>query len=170
MIRVAGIIGGSIVDGPGMRTCIFCQGCPHHCPGCHNPETWDFSGGTPMSTSELYAAIKRDPLSRGVTFSGGEPFAQVAGFAELAERLKKDGYEIASYSGYTFDQLLRGTDEQKRLLSLLDVLIDGPFLLSERSLNLTFKGSRNQRTINVPASLESGRVVLIENGRWVGEY
>jgi len=169
-ISMAGIAGDSIVDGPGIRTAYFAQGCPHHCEGCHNPETWDFEGGTPMDTQMLANIARSNPLCRGVTFSGGEPFAQAEGFAELAELLKADGYEIASYTGYTFEHLRDdGTDAQKRLLSLLDVLVDGPFVLAERSLDLSFRGSRNQRLIDVPKSLAAGDAVPAAP-RWQGEY
>ena len=106
----------SIHDGPGIRTTFFCQGCPHHCEGCHNPETWPFEGGTPMETEALVEMVTANPLCRGVTFSGGEPFAQAEGYAQLAKALKAKGYEVASYSGYTFEQLLSGTAEQKELL------------------------------------------------------
>ena len=169
-IFMAGIAGDSIVDGPGIRTAFFSQGCPHHCEGCHNPETWDFDGGTPMDTETLADIARSNPLGRGVTFSGGEPFAQAEGFAELAERLKADGYEIASYTGYTFEHLRdHGTDAQKRLLSLLDVLVDGPFVLAERSLDLAYRGSRNQRILDVPKSLAAGEPVPAPP-RWQGEY
>ena len=105
-----------------------------------------------------------------MTFSGGEPFAQAAGFAELAHALRKDGYEVASYSGYTFEELMNGTEEQKELLKQLHVLIDGPFIQAEKSLEVPFRGSRNQRIIDVPKSLASGQAVCITRGRWVGEY
>lgn len=171
MVKLAGIVPDSIVDGPGLRTTLFAQGCPHHCPGCHNPETWDFSGGNEATTDMILGIVRFNPLSRGVTFSGGEPFAQAAGFAEIAKALHETGnYEVASYTGYTFEELLAGTDEQKELLQQLDVLIDGPFLLSEKSLEVPFRGSRNQRIINVPKSLAEGRTVVITKGRWVGEY
>ena len=168
-IRMAGIAGDSIVDGPGIRTTYFAQGCPHHCEGCHNPETWDFDAGTPMETEALAAVARANPLCRGVTFSGGEPFAQAEAFAELAELLKKDGYEVASYSGYTFEQLLHGTPEQKKLLKLLDVLVDGPFVLSRRSLDLVYRGSDNQRILDVQKSLAAGEPVPAPP-RWQGEY
>lgn len=170
MIKLAGIVGDSIVDGPGIRTTFFAQGCPHHCKGCHNPETWSFEGGTPMATEDMLEIVRKNPLCRSVTFSGGEPFAQAEGFAKLAKALKGLGYEVASYSGYTFEELLDGTDAQKELLAQLDVLIDGPFVLEERSLELVFKGSRNQRILNVPKSLEAGEAVLEESSRWLGEY
>lgn len=170
MLNLAGIAGDSIVDGPGIRTTFFAQGCPHHCPGCHNPETWPFEGGTPMAEEDLVEIVRQNPLCRGVTFSGGEPFAQAEGFARLAELLREAGYEVAAYSGYTFEQLYGGTPAQRRLLEGLDVLIDGPFLLSERSLELNFRGSANQRVLNVPESLKAGQAVLETSSRWLGVY
>lgn len=170
MLKLSGIVEDSIVDGPGIRVTIFCQGCPHHCPGCHNPETWDFSGGTAMEEERLVQIVRSNPLCRGVTFSGGEPFAQAAGFARLARLLKAQGYEVASYSGYTFEQLLLGTPEQRALLDTIDVLIDGPFVQSQKSLELAFRGSRNQRILDVPKSLLVGKAVQITSGRWQGEY
>ena len=170
MVNLAGIVTDSIVDGPGLRTTLFAQGCPHHCEGCHNPETWDFSGGTEVSAEAALEIVKSSPLCRGVTFSGGEPFAQAEGFAEIAKALKEQGYEVASYSGYTFEELLEGTEGQRELLQTLDVLIDGPFLMKEKSLEIAFRGSRNQRIINVPESLKAGKVVTIDTGRWQGEY
>ena len=170
MVNLAGIVTDSIVDGPGLRTTLFAQGCPHHCEGCHNPETWDFSGGTEVSTEAAVEIVKSSPLCRGVTFSGGEPFAQAEGFAEIAKALKGKGYEVASYSGYTFEELLDGTDGQKELLHYLDVLIDGPFLLREKSLEIAFRGSRNQRILDVKKSLAAGRAVETTSKRWLGEY
>lgn len=170
MIFLAGIAGDSIVDGPGIRTTFFSQGCPHHCPGCHNPETWAFTGGTPMETGDMLAIVKNNPLCRGVTFSGGEPFAQSEGFSELASALKEAGYEVASYTGYTFEQLLAGTPAQRNLLEKLDILIDGPFILSEKSLEIPFRGSKNQRILDVPESLRRGAAVGTKSPRWLGEY
>ena len=170
MLDLAGIAGDSIVDGPGIRTTVFAQGCPHHCPGCHNPETWPFEGGTPTDPEQILQIVRSNPLCRGVTFSGGEPFAQAKGFAELGRLLKKAGYEVAAYSGYTFEQLLEGTPEQRELLDTIDVLIDGPFKLEERSLELNFRGSRNQRILNVPESLKTGTAVEETSPRWRGEY
>ena len=170
MVKLAGIVSDSIVDGPGIRTTLFAQGCPHHCEGCHNPETWSFSGGHEVTTDQILGIVRFNPISRGVTFSGGEPFAQAEGFAEIARMLKAGGYEVASYSGYTFEQLLHGTPEQRELLEWLDVLIDGPFVLAEKSLELAFRGSRNQRIIHVPKSLAAGEAVVITKGRWAGEY
>ena len=170
MLDLSGIVQDSIVDGPGIRTTFFCQGCPHHCEGCHNPETWDFGCGTQVPVEDLVDVVKSNPLCRGVTFSGGEPFAQAAGFAKLARLLKAEGYEIASYSGYTFEELLAGSDDQKELLASIDILIDGPFVLAERSLELVFRGSRNQRILDVPKSLAAGKAVATTSLRWLGEY
>ena len=170
MLELAGITGDSIVDGPGIRTTVFCQGCPHHCPGCHNPETWAFGRGTAMDEERVLEIIQSNPLCHGVTFSGGEPFSQAAAFARLGRMLKQQGYEVASYSGYTFEELMDGTADQKDLLATIDILIDGPFLLDQRSLELNFRGSRNQRILNVPQSLKAGKAVLETSGRWLGEY
>ncbi len=169
-IYMAGITEDSIVDGPGIRTTFYCQGCPHHCPGCHNPETWSFEGGRPFSTDMLLQIAQSNPLCKGVTFSGGEPFAQASAFAELAKMLKREGYEVASYTGYTIEQLMAGSEAQKELLAQLDVLIDGPYLEAERSLELNFRGSCNQRVLNVPESLREGKAVPETSGRWLGEY
>jgi len=170
MLELSGIVSDSIVDGPGIRTTIFSQGCPHHCPGCHNPETWEFGCGTPMEEDTVLQIVRSNPLCRGVTFSGGEPFAQADGFAKLGRLLKANGYEVASYSGYTFEQLLHGTPDQRALLETIDVLIDGPFLQAEKSLELSFRGSRNQRILDVPASLQAGCAVGVTSPRWLGEY
>ena len=170
MLDLSGIISDSIVDGPGIRTTIFSQGCPHHCPGCHNPETWDFCCGTQVPVEAIVDIVKSNPLCRGVTFSGGEPFAQAAGFAKLAGLLKEQGYEVASYSGYTFEELLEGSEDQKQLLESIDILIDGPFLLAEKSLEIAFRGSRNQRILDVKKSLAAGQAVETASKRWLGEY
>ena len=170
MLNLAGIAGDSIVDGPGIRTTVFGQGCPHHCPGCHNPETWEFGCGTEVPVEAVVEMVKANPLCRGVTFSGGEPFAQAGEFAKLGRLLKAAGYEVASYSGYTFEQLMQGTAEQRELLETVDVLIDGPFVQAERSLELNFRGSRNQRILNVKASLAVGQAILETSPRWLGEY
>ena len=169
-LRLAGFAGDSIVDGPGIRFTTFCQGCPHHCPGCQNPETWPFEGGFEVTPEEVVEHVKRNPLTRGVTFSGGEPFAQAAAHAELARRLKAAGYEVASYTGYTFEQLLEEQDPAKLdLLQQLDILVDGPFRQEELSLELRFRGSANQRILNVPQSLAQGMAVWETRPRWVGD-
>ena len=170
MLDLSGIVSDSIVDGPGIRTTVFSQGCPHHCKGCHNPETWAFGCGTQVPVEAIVDIVKSNPLCRGVTFSGGEPFAQAAAFARLAVLLKAEGYEVASYSGYTFEELLEGTEAQQQLLSNIDILIDGPFLISEKSLEIAFRGSRNQRILDVKKSLAEGRAVETTSKRWLGEY
>ena len=170
MLNLSGIVSDSIVDGPGIRTTIFSQGCPHHCPGCHNPETWDFGCGTPMEEETLVKIVQSNPLCRGVTFSGGEPFAQAAGFARLAKLLKEKGYEVASYTGYTFEDLLSGSEDQKNLLASIDILIDGPFVLSLKSLETVFRGSSNQRILDVKKSLAAGKAIQTTSKRWLGEY
>ena len=170
MLELSSIVTDSIVDGPGIRATVFCQGCPHRCPGCHNPDTWEFGCGTQMPVEEIFRIIRENPLCKGVTFSGGEPFAQASGFAKLGKLLKQAGFEVAAYSGYTFEQLLGGTPAQKALLETIDVLIDGPFLQAEKSLELSFRGSRNQRILDVPKSLAAGKAVVTGSKRWLGEY
>lgn len=170
MLDLSGIISDSIVDGPGIRTTVFAQGCPHRCPGCHNPETWAFGCGTKMDAETIVKIVKSNPLCRGVTFSGGEPFAQAEDFAQLARLLKAEGYEVASYTGCTFESLLNGTAGQQELLKSIDVLIDGPFVLAQRSLETVFRGSRNQRILDVPGSLAAGQAVWTTSKRWLGEY
>ena len=170
MLDLSGIVSDSIVDGPGIRTTVFSQGCPHHCKGCHNPETWAFGCGTKVPAEAIVDIVKSNPLCRGVTFSGGEPFSQAAGFAKLARLLKEKGYEVASYTGFTFEELLEGTEDQKLLLESIDILIDGPFVLAEKSLEIAFRGSRNQRILDVKKSLAEGRAMETTSKRWLGEY
>ena len=170
MLDLSGIVSDSIVDGPGIRTTIFSQGCPHHCPGCHNPETWAFGCGTAIPVEAVVEIVRENPLCRGVTFSGGEPFAQAEAFARLAQLLKEKGYEVASYSGYTFEELMEGSEAQRKLLQSIDILIDGRFLLAEKSLEIAFRGSRNQRILDVKKSLEAGTAVPTQSRRWLGEY
>lgn len=169
VINLAGIIGDSIVDGPGIRVVFFAQGCPRRCEGCHNPESWPFGTGEDKTVEELFAIVQGNPLAKGATFSGGEPFSQAAAFAALAQKLKAAGYEVASYTGYTFEQLLEaGTSEQRALLESLDVLVDGEFVLAQRNLDMRFRGSENQRILDVPKSLAAGRALWYEGERWTG--
>ena len=158
--RLAGIANDSIVDGPGLRFTVFTQGCPHHCPGCHNPQTHDFAGGSEGETDEIIAKIRKNPLLDGVTLSGGEPFCQPEACAEIARAAKGLGLNVWSYSGYTFEELIElGTEAQKALLREIDVLVDGRFELEKRSLECRFRGSSNQRLIDVPESLKMGYAV-----------
>ncbi|MDL2253229.1 anaerobic ribonucleoside-triphosphate reductase activating protein [Ruminococcaceae bacterium OttesenSCG-928-I18] len=164
-----GFVGDSIVDGPGLRCVLFCQGCPHRCPGCHNPETHPFTGGVLVGTEELYRRIRSYPLCTGVTFSGGEPFAQAGALLGLAKKLRAFGYELAAYTGYTFEQLCReGRREQMHFLSQLDILVDGLFLEAQKDLTLRFRGSANQRILRVQESLQRGFAVPETAERWVG--
>ena len=161
LIRVAGIVPESIVDGPGIRYTLFVQGCPHGCPGCHNPQTHPFEGGTLYTPQQLLEQVQEDPLISGVTLSGGEPLCQAQALLPFAQGLRQLRKNILCYSGYTFEALWQEADPQRlALLELCDLLIDGPFLQEEKSLELLFRGSRNQRILDVPASLAAGKAVL----------
>jgi len=163
-MRIAGTVQDSIVDGPGLRFTVFTQGCPHGCPGCHNPDTHDPTGGSERSVAELLAELCGNPLTDGLTLSGGEPFMQPRECAELAEAAKAAGYNVWVYSGYTFEELSEraaGDSDVRRLLNTIDVLVDGRFILAERTLGLVWRGSRNQWVIDVPKSLQTGSVQLI---------
>ena len=147
-----------MVDGPGFRTSIYCAGCRHKCPGCHNPQSWDFSGGKDMSTEELMRIIVADPYAN-VTFSGGDPMYQAAGFAELARAIhRRTNKDIWCFTGFRFEDLIQ--HDQRELLEQLDVLVDGPYVASFREPDLLFRGSSNQRIIDVQASLFASEVVL----------
>ena len=149
-IRVCGIEPESIVDGPGFRYVLFVQGCPHHCHGCHNPESWDFDAGTDMTASEIFEEIKSRQGLRGVTFSGGEPFEQVPALLELARLIKAEGLTLMSYSGYTLDELeARHDPATDELLGMLDILVDGRYDEKLRNLTLIYCGSENQRVIDM---------------------
>ncbi len=161
-MRIYGLVQDSIVDGPGFRFCCFVQGCPHHCPGCHNPDSHDPAGGTEMSVAEVEREMLKNPLTDGLTLSGGEPFAQPEDCLALAKAAHAHGLNVWSYSGWTFEHLRdQGSAAQQALLRELDVLVDGPFLLSEKTLSLPWRGSRNQRLIDVPASLRAGEAVTV---------
>ncbi len=166
-IRISGIVGASITDGPGFRYAIFVQGCSHNCPGCHNPHTHDPNGGELRDTAELIEAMGRDPMLSGVTLSGGEPFEQAEALLPIARAAKEKGLELAAYSGYLYEDLLADNSARRALLELCDVLIDGPYVDARRNLDIRFKGSENQRIIDVPASMAAGAVILKEDGRWI---
>ncbi|MCQ2544823.1 MAG: anaerobic ribonucleoside-triphosphate reductase activating protein [Clostridia bacterium] len=164
-LRIAGIMRESIVDGPGIRFAVFCQGCPHACPGCHNPETHDFNGGSEVKIDRIIEEFDKNPMLAGITFSGGEPMCQPDGFAVLGKLVKERGKTITIFSGYTLEQLLARAKESKataELLMMCDVLIDGPFVQSKRDLTLQFRGSSNQRVIDMNKTREEGRIVLFE--------
>lgn len=162
-ISLSGVTGDSIVDGPGLRLTIFTQGCLHHCPGCHNPQTHDPEGGSWADTEDILAAAAENPLLDGITLSGGDPFLQPVPCLALAEGAHKIGLNVWTYTGYTWEVLWEENAPEKiALLKETDVLVDGPFLLAERSLELRFCGSRNQRLIDVKKSLAEDKVVLWE--------
>ena len=167
-IRLAGTVGASITDGPGIRYTIFVQGCPHNCPGCHNPQTHDFGGGKDVDIDVLLEEGMRNPLLCGVTFSGGEPMGQARALAELARKFRERGVDdIACYTGYLCEDLLAGkVDGAKELLEQLDTLVDGPFIQARRTWEAKFMGSDNQRVIDVQRTLKEGKVVLDESERW----
>lgn len=159
-LRISGIIDESITDGPGYRFTIFTQGCPHHCQGCHNPQTHDFSGGKEIDTEVLLPVIKGDPLLDGVTFSGGEPFVQPEPLAELAEKVKQLGLNVWVYSGWTYEELkAMNQPAVDRLLAACDVLVDGRFEISQKSIALLYRGSKNQRLVDLNKTRESKTVV-----------
>lgn len=162
-ISLSGVTGDSIVDGPGLRLTIFTQGCLHNCPGCHNPQTHDPEGGSWADTEDILAAAAENPLLDGITLSGGDPFLQPVPCLALAEGAHKIGLNVWTYTGYTWEALWEENAPEKiALLKKTDVLVDGPFLLAERSLELRFCGSRNQRLIDVKKSLAEDKVVLWE--------
>ena len=162
-IRVFGIEGDSIVDGPGIRLAVFTQGCIHNCEGCHNPESHDPNGGKLIDTDRIIKFASENPLYDGVTLTGGDPFYQSVPCAVIAEGVKKLGLNVWTFTGYTWEQIMNsGNEDFMRLLKASDVLVDGRFEKDKRSLELKFKGSTNQRTIDVKASLEKGEVVLWE--------
>lgn len=164
-IRIAGVIRQSIVDGPGMRFVVFTQGCPHKCPGCHNPQTHAFAGGYDCEVDKILSEMTKNPLLKGITLSGGEPFSRPAELLPLVKVVRGKGMDVYCYSGYTFEELLAMSEIDpavEELLCLIDVLIDGRFVLEERDLTLRFRGSRNQRILDLPASMRAKTPVLAE--------
>ncbi len=159
--QIAGIVHESVVDGPGLRTTIFFQGCDHACKGCHNPETWDPRGGSSIQLRDLISKLRLNPLISGVTFSGGDPFFQATVAAELGCFLKGQGLNLWVYTGYTWEYLLSHYVNTgfSALLDVTDVLVDGPFQIENKSLKLPFRGSGNQRLINVPESVRTGTII-----------
>jgi len=161
-IKIAGYVPESVVDGEGVRLAIFTQGCPHHCEGCQNPHTWDYNAGTVMDTDD-FDKLMANPLLTGITLSGGEPFLQQDACIRLAEMAHGRGLNVWCYSGYNFEALRLATNYSgERLIEHVDILVDGRFELSKKSLNLLFRGSTNQRIIDVKKSLSGKEVVLYD--------
>lgn len=161
--RLSGMVNDSIVDGPGLRLAVFMQGCPYDCPGCQNPQTHDPMGGREADTEEVREKLKRNPLLDGLTLSGGEPLMQPEAARELAAMAKEMGLNVWCYTGNTFENLLKEAKPAVlEALRQIDVLVDGPFIAAQKSLDLLFRGSKNQRLVDVPKSLEAGRAVLWE--------
>lgn len=160
-LRIAGTVNDSIVDGPGIRYTIFTQGCPHHCLGCHNPQTHDFAGGQDADVEKILDEIFKNPILSGVTFSGGEPFCQAEALVPIAEAIKEKGKHLMIYTGYLLEHLQKMENAGvQRLLELADVIVDGPFILAEKNLTLSYRGSENQRVIDMVKTRKSGEVVL----------
>ncbi len=164
-IKIAGIVKESIVDGPGIRLVIFVQGCVHNCIGCHNPDTHSFSEGYYIEIDNIVEMVKKDPLFDGITLSGGDPFHQGRVCAILANKIKDIGLNVVTYTGYTFEEIINEIDINngwKELLYATDILIDGKFDIDKKSLLLKFRGSENQRIIDVKKSLKNNRIVIVD--------
>lgn len=165
VINVAGIVRESIVDGPGFRFVIFCQGCPHGCKACHNPDTHAFKDNKLMKVDELFESIMKPRMGKGVTFSGGEPFCQAASFAKLGEKLKAAGIDILIFTGYEYEELIKLSEKNASIMKLIkmaDYIIDGRYEEELRDLSLKFRGSSNQRIIDVKKTLEANKVIEAE--------
>ena len=165
-IRLAAYLqSDSIVDGEGIRTVIWTQGCPHHCLGCHNPETWSFTEGELVDLEDVYKAIDELEGQDGLTFSGGDPFMQPKECSMIAKYARKKGLNIWSYTGYTYEELVELSKKKKEIMDFLkelDVLVDGRFILGQKSFSCIFRGSTNQRVIDVKKSLKEGKTVEID--------
>lgn len=162
-LSIAGIVDESIVDGRGIRMSVFVQGCPHHCPGCHNPQTWPFEGGKEIAVEEIFDQFRQDPILKGITFSGGEPFTQPEALAELARLVHGVGKDVTVYTGYVYEDLVAKHDPAiDGLLAETDVLIDGPFIEAQKNLELRFRGSENQRLIDMRQTRQQGKVCLLQ--------
>lgn len=160
-ISILEIVEDTTVDGPGFRTSVYSSGCPHHCPGCHNPQSWNIANGQKVEVEEILGKILADPFA-DVTFTGGDPMFQTQGFTALAKAIKqKSNKNIWCYTGFLFEEILENP-LQKALLEQIDVLVDGRFIEAFKDEQLRFRGSSNQRIINVPASLEKGEAVVMD--------
>ena len=164
-IRIAGVVKESIVDGPGLRFAVFTQGCAHHCPECQNPETWDFEGGYDCGIDKILKAMDENPLLDGITMSGGDPLYQAEASYSLCSKVKEKGLNVVVFTGYTYEELMELEKKDpwiEKLLSVTDILIDGRYEKDKRDLTLIFRGSQNQRVIDMNASREQGKPVIHE--------
>lgn len=159
IIRVIGIVPGTSVDGPGLRTSIYVAGCRHRCAGCHNPQTWDFSQGVEMTVSDIMEVIEENGFN--VTLTGGDPLYSLPAITPLVIAVAKAGYTIWLYTGFTYSRLLELPGIEK-ILPYIEAIVDGPFEADKRDVSLHFRGSSNQRIIDVKKSLASGEVVTFE--------
>ena len=166
LIRLAGIAENSLVNGKGLRKVFFSQGCSHHCEGCFNQHTWEFSGGRMFDMDELVQKVKDEPFLDGVTFSGGDPFQQADKFAYLAKKLHEANINIWAYTGYTFEELMKLAQTNphiKQMINNVDVIVDGRFMKDKMSENLKYCGSSNQRVIDVKSSLNEKKIILFKD-------
>lgn len=164
-IRLSGIAFESLVNGPGLRRVLFSQGCRHNCEGCFNPDTHDFDGGALKDMDEILKDIINNPMLKGVTFSGGDPLEQADKFAYIAKNLKENNINIWCYTGYTFEYILENQEHNlgwSDLLKYIDVLVDGRFQQDKKVEGLRFRGSSNQRIIDVKESLKLGEIIQIQ--------
>lgn len=164
-IRLSGIIYESLVNGPGLRRVLFSQGCKHNCRGCFNPSTHCYDGGELRDMDELLDDIRKNSMLKGITFSGGDPFEQASKFAYMAEKIKETNLNIWCYTGYTFEYIFEHRNEHEgweQLLNSIDVLVDGKFEEDKKSNNLKYRGSSNQRIIDVKRTLNMKQIITLE--------
>lgn len=163
-IRLSGISKESVVDGLGIRYVLYAQGCPHHCKGCHNPSTHSYEGGELMDIESIVSDIKKYPMLDGLTLSGGECFEQAAEFAIMAEEVKAMGLNVWAYTGYTLEEIMLHKNERRgwnELINHIDVLVDGKYQEDDKDLALCFRGSKNQRIIDMQKTLSTGKLNLL---------
>lgn len=164
-IKIASVIDDSIVDGPGIRMTIFFQGCKHGCKECFNKETWDFNGGHYCDVEDIYKAAMKNPILDGITLSGGDPIYQVKGALELVKQFENSGLNIMCYTGFTYEELLemkKNNGDLEAFLSKIDFLVDGLFDITKKDISLRFRGSSNQRIIDVKKSLKENKVIELD--------
>ncbi|AWI07584.1 anaerobic ribonucleoside-triphosphate reductase activating protein [Clostridium drakei] len=164
-IRLSGMIYESLVNGPGLRRVLFSQGCEHNCKGCFNPSTHCYDGGELKNMDELLDDIRKNPMLKGITFSGGDPFEQASKFAYMAKKIKETNLNIWCYTGYTFEYIFEHRNEHEgweQLLNNIDVLVDGKFEEDKKSNKLKYRGSSNQRIIDVKKTLKMKQIIILE--------